>query len=119
MARLLLPQGEKGDWTNIMEHLLRSPASFDVFGIPTVIFSVLIPVVAVALFAYIIAKRLAPIVRAKPDERFDRPLERIKNILKIWLAQWKHPRYMTAGVLHIIIFFGFLILSVRSTELVI
>src|SRR6056297_3024806 len=102
-----------------MEPLLRSPATFDVFGIPTVIFSVLIPVVAVAAFAYIIAKRLAPIVKAKPDYRFDHPLERVKLLIKFWLAQWKHPRYMMAGVLHIIIFFGFLILAVRSTELVI
>lgn len=102
-----------------MEHVLISPAAYSVFGIPTVIFSVLIPIVAVALFAYIIAKRLAPMVRAKPDYRFDRPWERIFNVLKIWLAQWKHPRYMTAGVIHIVIFFGFLILSVRSSELVI
>ncbi|MFO7862057.1 MAG: (Fe-S)-binding protein [Desulfosalsimonas sp.] len=102
-----------------MEHVLISPAAYTFFGIPTVIFSVLIPIVAVALFAYIIAKRLAPIVKAKPDFRFDRPKDRILNVLKIWLAQWKHPRYMTAGVIHIVIFFGFLILSVRSTELVI
>jgi len=102
-----------------MEHVLISPAAYTFFGIPTVIFSVLIPIVAVALFAYIVAKRLAPIVKAKPDFRFDRPKDRILNVLKIWLAQWKHPRYMTAGVIHIVIFFGFLILSVRSTELVI
>ncbi|HMA66686.1 MAG TPA: (Fe-S)-binding protein, partial [Desulfosalsimonadaceae bacterium] len=102
-----------------MEPLLQSPAAFDVFGIPTVIFSVLIPVVAVAAFAYIIAKRLAPIVRSRPDQRFDQPLKRVQNIIKIWLAQWRHPRYMVAGVLHIIIFFGFLILSIRSMELVV
>ncbi len=102
-----------------MEHVLTSPATYTFFGIPTVIFSVLIPIVATALFTYIIAKRLAPMVKAKPDLRFDRPKDRIFNVLKIWLAQWKHPRYMTAGVIHIVIFFGFLILSVRSTELVI
>jgi len=102
-----------------MEHIFISPASYKLFGIPTVIFSVLIPVFAVALFTYIIAKRLAPIVKAKPDFRFDRLPERLVNVGKIWLAQWKQPRYMMGGVLHIIIFFGFLILSVRSTELVI
>jgi Fe-S oxidoreductase len=102
-----------------MEHLLVSPANYSIFGIPTVIFSVLIPVVAVAAFAYIIAKRLAPIVKANPDFRFDRPAERLKNILKIWLAQWRQPRYMMAGVIHIVIFFGFLILSIRSMELVV
>ncbi len=102
-----------------MEHALISPAAYSILGIPGVIFSVLIPIVAVALFAYIIAKRLAPIVKAKPDHRFDRPANRILNVIKIWLAQWKHPRYMTAGVIHIVIFLGFLILSVRSTEMVI
>ncbi|MCF8028314.1 MAG: (Fe-S)-binding protein [Desulfobacteraceae bacterium] len=102
-----------------MEHALISPAAYTIFGIPTVIFSVLIPIVAVALFAYIIAKRLAPLVKARPDERFDRPGKRIFDVLKIWLAQWRHPRYMTAGVIHIVIFFGFLILSIRSTEMVI
>ena len=102
-----------------MEHVLISPAAYSLYGIPTVIFSVLIPIVAVALFTYIIAKRLAPLVKAKPDFRFDRAKDRIFSVIKIWLAQWKHPRYMTAGVIHIVIFFGFLILSVRSTELVI
>jgi Fe-S oxidoreductase len=103
-----------------MEPVLISPASFKLFGfIPTVIFSVLLPLVGVGLFTYIMAKRVAPLVKANPDFRFDRPKERILNVLKIWLGQWRHPRYMMAGVLHIIIFFGFLILSVRSTELVI
>ena len=103
-----------------MEPVLISPASFKLFGfIPTVIFSVLLPMIGVGAFAFIMAKRVAPIVKAKPDLRFDRPKERIINVLKIWLAQYRHPRYMMAGVLHIIIFAGFLILSVRSTELVI
>jgi len=103
-----------------MEPVLISPASFKLFGfIPTVLFSFLLPVAGVALFTYIIARRLAPIVKANPDFRFDRPKERIFNVVKIWLAQYRHPRYMLAGVLHIIIFGGFLILSVRSSELVI
>jgi Fe-S oxidoreductase len=40
-------------------------------------------------------------------------------VFKIWLAQWRQPRYMLAGILHIIIFAGFLMLAVRSTQLVI
>ena len=103
-----------------MEPVLISPAAFKLFGFfPTVLFSVLIPIVGVGLFTYIIARRMAPIVKANPDFRFDRPQQRILSVLKIWLGQYRHPRYMTAGVLHIIIFFGFLILSVRSSELVV
>ncbi len=102
-----------------MEPVLIPPAAYKVIGIPTVIFSVLIPIVAVAAFTYIIAKRIAPMVRARPENRFNEPKKRILNVLKIWLGQWRQPRYMMAGVIHIIIFFGFLILSIRSTELVI
>ena len=102
-----------------MEPALISPAKASVLGIPTVIFSVLIPVAGVALFAYIMAKRVAPLVFSNPDYRFDRIPERIKGVLKLWLAQWKQPRYMLAGVIHIMLFAGFVILSIRSSSLVI
>ncbi|MFP4030691.1 MAG: (Fe-S)-binding protein [Desulfococcaceae bacterium] len=101
-----------------MEPVLVSPADATILGIPTVIFSVLIPVVGIALFTYIMAKRLAPLVLSAPDKRFNRIPERISAVLKWWLAQWKQPRYRTAGVLHILLFAGFLILSVRSISLV-
>ena len=78
----------------------------------------LIPVVGVVLFGYIVAKRLAPMLRAQRDFRFDQPLVRIGRILKFWLAQWKQPRYMLAGVLHIVVFAGFLALLVSSASLV-
>ena len=102
-----------------MEPLL-APSNYWLFGFfPTIIFSLLIPVAGIALFTYIIAKRLAPLVRAAPDERLDNIPLRIFSVLKIWLGQYRQPRYMLAGVLHIIIFFGFLVLSIRSTSLVI
>jgi len=101
-----------------METALISPAQALFFGIPATIFSILIPVAGIALFAYIMYKRFLPLLNAKPDHRFNRIPERIVNLLKIWLLQWRHPRYMLAGVLHIIIFAGFLVLSIRSTSLV-
>ncbi len=102
-----------------MEPALISPAKASFLGIPTVIFSVLIPVCGVALFTYIMAKRVAPLIFANPDHRFNRFFERITNLIKLWLGQYRQPRYRTAGIIHIIIFFGFLILSVRSTSMVI
>ncbi len=96
------------------------PSQYFILGFfPTILFSFLIPVAGVALFTFIIAKRLAPLVKAAPDNRFDNIPQRIFNLLKIWLIQYRQPRYMLAGVLHIIIFVGFLILSVRSTSLVV
>ncbi|PIE70361.1 MAG: electron transfer flavoprotein [Deltaproteobacteria bacterium] len=99
---------------------LVAPAHYKLLGfLPTVIFSVLIPIVGVALFTYIMAKRIQPLVKAAPDNsRFGQIPERLKNIVMIWLGQWRQPRYMMAGVLHIAIFFGFLVLSIRSTSLV-
>ncbi|QTA93552.1 (Fe-S)-binding protein [Desulfonema magnum] len=103
----------------MVKEALIAPANMSLIGIPGWIFSVLIPIIGVAVFTYIMAKRIAPLVLAAPDYRFDRIFTRIKNLLKLWLAQWKQPRYRLAGVLHIMIFAGFIVLSVRSTSLVI
>ncbi len=67
-----------------------------------------------ACFAYIVWRRLLPLRRAQRDCRFDHPLARLRNVAKFWFGQWKHPRYPTAGILHILIFIGFLLLVVRS-----
>jgi Fe-S oxidoreductase len=101
-----------------MEPALISPASATIIGIPAKIIYILIPLIGVAIFAYIITRRLRPLLKAAPDDRFSRIPERIKSVLRIWLAQWRHPRYMLAGVTHIFLFAGFLILGARSTQLV-
>lgn len=101
-----------------MQPALISPASSSFLGIPANIIYILIPLAGVGIFAYILFKRLAPLLKAAPDDRFNRFAERIGSVLKIWLAQWRHPRYMLAGVVHIFLFGGFLILGARSTQLV-
>src|SRR5690349_10127885 len=74
----------------------------------------IIHVLGIACFAYIVAKRLVPLVRGQRDLRFDQPLVRLGRVLKFWLGQWKHPRYQTAGSLHILIFAGFILLATRA-----
>ena len=101
-----------------MEHALISPASSTIIGIPAFIIYILIPLIGVGIFAYIIGRRVTPLLRASPDHRLNRIPERIKSVLKVWLAQWRHPRYLLAGVVHIFLFAGFLILGARSTQLV-
>ncbi len=71
-------------------------------------------VLGVACFAYIVFRRLVPLLRAERDLRFDRPLARLGKVLKFWLGQWKHPRYKTAGTVHILIFAGFILLAMRA-----
>lgn len=88
--------------------------------IPGWLISFLYVVVGVGLFAYIIAKRLAPLVKAAPDNsRFSNIPARLLNVLTVWLGQIKQPRYMFAGVLHIMIFFGFMTLALRTCSLVV
>ena len=102
-----------------MQPALISPASALFLGIPAVIIYILIPLIGTGVFAYIMKRRVEPLLKAAPDHRFNRYAERVRAVLKIWLAQWRHPRYLLAGVLHIIVFFGFLTLAARSTQLVI
>jgi Fe-S oxidoreductase len=88
------------------------------FGLGQILF-VTIHLLGLALLSYIIAKRVAPLLRAERDARFDRVFLRLARVLQFWVAQWKHPRYRGAGILHILIFGGFITLAVRSFALVI
>ena len=67
-----------------------------------------------ACFFYIVGRRLLPLLRAERDSRFGRPWSRIGRVVQYWLGQWKHPRYPTAGILHILIFAGFILLVSRA-----
>ena len=58
-------------------------------------------------------------MRAESDPRFDQPLTRLGRVLKFWLGQWKHPRYRFAGILHILIFLGFILLAARAFSVLI
>ncbi|MBU2514052.1 (Fe-S)-binding protein [bacterium] len=103
-----------------MPHALIPPADYAFLGLPTVFLSALITLVGSVSLVYIVYKRLQPLMNAAPDNsRLTRIPERIVTLLKIWLAQYRQPRYMFAGILHIAIFFGFLILLVRTASLVV
>ncbi len=68
--------------------------------------------------AYILYRRSLPLLRAAPDPRGNRFGDRLKQLLIVGFGQSRQPRYRVAGILHILIFFGFLILSVRSLTLI-
>ncbi len=84
------------------------------WSIPGFYLFLLIHITGIALFGYIAYRRIAPLLLAQTDIRFDRPLERLARVFKYWFAQWRHPRYPAAGVLHILLFAGFLILVIRA-----
>ena len=96
-----------------------SPATALVAGVPAKLLFLLIPVVGLLSFAWIIWRRFIPLLKAAPDPRMGQIGRRLFLVLKLWLGQWRHPRYLLAGVLHIVLFFGFLVLGARSVQLVV
>jgi len=97
--------------------LVLAPTSY--WQMPLPIACLLIQLIGLSCFAYIVARRLKPLLHAERDFRMDHPWERTQRLLKFWFAQWKHPRYRVAGTLHLFIFAGFLTLATRAFYLLI
>ena len=100
-----------------MADAIQSPAQATFWLIQGRVLFWIINLVGSACFAYIAARRLAPMLRGQHDPRFDRPVTRLGRLLQYWFGQWRHPRYITAGVMHILFFAGFLILVVHTIGL--
>jgi Fe-S oxidoreductase len=98
---------------------VQSPALATYWLIQGRVLFLIIPLLGTACFAYIVARRLTPLLRAQRDFRFDQPLVRLGKVFKFWLGQWKHPRYRLAGTIHILIFAGFILLATRAFTLLI
>ena len=97
---------------------LQSPEQATYWLIQGRVLFLIIHLLGVACFAYIVAKRLTPLLRGERDLRFDQPLARLGRVAKFWLGQWKHPRYRFAGIIHIFIFAGFILLATRAFALI-
>jgi len=98
---------------NILE-----PADLPLVGVPAPVVAGLILIVAICLFCFILYKRLSLFSRLKPDPRIDNIGERLARSIIYGVLQFRQPRYLGAGVLHILLFAGFMILSVRSLTLI-
>ncbi len=98
---------------------IQSPAQATYWLIQGRILFLFLHLLGTACFAYIVAQRLRPLLRGQRDFRFDRPLVRLGKVLQFWLGQWKHPRYRTAGIMHVLIFAGFIILAARAFSLLV
>jgi Fe-S oxidoreductase len=96
-----------------------SPAGATYWLVPGRVLFLVMHVLGIGCFFFIIARRLVPLLRAAPDFRFDQPGKRLGNVAKYWIGQWKHPRYRFAGIIHILIFTGFLVLVARAFSLLV
>lgn len=77
----------------------------------------LLIVVALFFFAQVMRVKVGVLLRAKPEVRWDRVADRIEQTLRIAFAQKKLFKEPGAGLMHAFIFWGFLVLLVRSISL--
>jgi Fe-S oxidoreductase len=84
-------------------------------GTKNIIF-LLIFLAALAVFAFSVLRLITRLKLGQPDPRFDRPWERIRRTLVVAIAQSKILREPLAGVMHAVIFWGFLVLLLAVLE---
>jgi Fe-S oxidoreductase/nitrate reductase gamma subunit len=89
------------------------------FGLKNIIF-ILVFLASISFFAYSCFKLLKYLkVAKKKDDRFDRIGERLKRVLIIAFAQSKLLRDPIAGILHFLIFWGFVLFIIAVLEAII
>ncbi|MBW1706191.1 MAG: (Fe-S)-binding protein [Deltaproteobacteria bacterium] len=97
---------------------LTHPAAVTYLGLSGYVFAWLILVSALSIFSYIIYKRYLLIRAGKPDPRFSDIGKRVLDLIVYGFIQKRQPRYLWAGLIHIMIFWGFVVLGLRSIDLV-
>ena len=76
-------------------------------------------VIAAGFFALNVQRLTAYLNFGVPENRTDHPLTRIKNVLTIGIAQKKIFRDPVAGPMHALIFWGFMVLTAGTVEILI
>jgi Fe-S oxidoreductase len=76
-------------------------------------------VIAAGFFALNVQRLTAYLNLGLPEDRTDHPLTRLKNVLTIGIAQKKIFRDPVAGPMHALIFWGFMVLTAGTVEILI
>ncbi|HSS43762.1 MAG TPA: (Fe-S)-binding protein [Thermoanaerobaculia bacterium] len=95
------------------------PTAHSILGLPGRLLFGLLVGLAIAVFVYSAIRRIRILVLAAPDNRFDRIGLRIRKTLEYAFAQKRMFRDPYAGVFHIFLFSGFVVLTVRVVSLVV
>ena len=75
--------------------------------------------VAAGFFALNVQRLVQYMRLGKPERRIDRPWQRVWNVLRVGIAQTKILREPVAGLMHATIFWGFIVLTAGTIELLI
>ncbi|MBL8112717.1 MAG: (Fe-S)-binding protein [Acidobacteria bacterium] len=95
------------------------PTQASYLGVPGLLLFGALLVVALTLFAYTASRRLQLLtLGGGEDDRTDHLLDRIRSVVELGLLQRKMFRDLYAGIYHVLIFGGFVVLAVRTVSLV-
>jgi Fe-S oxidoreductase len=97
---------------------LLEPADLPLAGIPAPVVAAVILIGAVLFFCYVMYRRIDLLRGLMPDFRFDEIGARVRMLVIYGFGQLRQPRYLGAGILHILLFAGFILLSLRSLTLI-
>jgi ferredoxin len=95
-----------------------NPADQSYLGLPGPALQAILLALSLGFFAFIMWKRIGLLRLGAPDPRLDHIGARLSKLLVVGFGQSRQPRYPVAGTLHILIFAGFLVLSIRSITLI-
>jgi len=87
-------------------------------GISNIVFLVVF-LVAIGFFIRNLNRIIANIKLGRDIDRSDRPTDRWKNMFRVAMGQSKMTRRPVAGILHIIVYLGFLIINIEVIEIVV
>jgi len=95
-----------------------NPALQTYLGIPAFVLGWVVFVLGAGLFTWLLYGRYLLVRAGQPDPRFDSLPSRFSDLLRYGFLQTRQPRYLWAGVIHLVIFWGFVVLGLRSVELI-
>ena len=86
--------------------------------IPNILFAILL-IVGIGYFTRNVKRLIRNIKLGKDIDRSDRSSERWRNMARIALGQSKMVKRPVAGILHIIVYLGFIIINIEVLEIII
>ena len=86
--------------------------------LPNIIFTFLL-IISVGFFSLNIRKLIKVIKLGKAVDRFDNPSKRLLNMIMIALGQSKMLNKPISGILHLIVYIGFIIINIEVLEIII
>ena len=94
------------------------PLALDYGIIPGWVFLTILLSISGGFFTYELQKAIRLVMLGSPDNRFDSWGLRIKEVLVGWLGQKKVLQDKVVGTMHVLMFWGFLMLSTDMLDLV-